>query len=254
MSTFVLVHPAWFGGWCWRKVVPLLEAAGHEVYCPTLTGLGERAHLAHPGIDLGTHVEDVANMIVFEGLDQVVLVGNSSAGMVITGVAEQVPERIAELVYLDAFVPADGQCLLDLVAADRRPAMEALAATEGDGWLLPRFAAMPWEEFVPRSWGVTDPDDLDWMLARLRPTPFGSFTARLRLGNPVAARIARTYVRCTRWPHPGFDRSAEMAEREPGWRLRRLDAGHLSYITSPGELARVLLELTAAAHAGADRR
>jgi pimeloyl-ACP methyl ester carboxylesterase len=244
MATFVLVHPAWLGGWCWRKLVPLLRAHGHEVHTPTLTGLGERAHLAHPGIDLQVHIEDVVNMLSCEDLHGVVLLGNSSGGMVITGVAEQAPARIGQLVYLDAFVPEDGQCLLDLVPPDRRAAMEAQVETEGGGWLLPRFAAAPWDQFVAHAWQVTDRADLAWMLARLRPTPFGQFTAAVRGGNPAAARLPRTYIR-TGWPHPGFDRYAQAAGQTTGWRLRRLDGSHLPYITSPGELATVLLELVA---------
>jgi pimeloyl-ACP methyl ester carboxylesterase len=204
VATFVLVHPAWLGGWCWGKLVPLLRAHGHEVHTPTLTGLGERAHLAHPGIDLQVHITDVVNMLGCEDLLDVVLLGNSSTGMVITGVSERVPERVGQLVYLDAFVPEDGQCLLDLVPPDRRAAMQAQVETEGDGWLLPRFAAAPWDQFVPQAWQVTDPDDLAWMLDRLRPTPFGHFTTAVRRDNPAAAQLSRTYIRCTGWPHPGF--------------------------------------------------
>ncbi len=243
MATFTLVHPAWLGGWCWRKLAPLLREPGHEVHTPTLTGLGERAHLAHPDVDLGTHIEDIVNVLTFEDLDNVILVGNSSAGMVITGVAERVPGRIAQLVYLDAFVPADGQCLLDLVPPDRRPAMEALVESEGEGWLLPRFAVAPWAQFVPQSWQVTDEADLAWMLDRLRPTPFGQFTTPIRLTDPAAARLPRTYVRCTAWPHPGFDRWADHAGRAAGWRLRTVAASHLAYVTSPDAVAKVLLDL-----------
>jgi pimeloyl-ACP methyl ester carboxylesterase len=156
VTTFVLVHPAWVGRWCWRKLVPLLRVHGHEVHMPTLTGLGERAHLAHPGNDLHVHITDIVNVLVYEDLHSVVLLGTSSAGMVITGVAEQAPERIGHLVYLHAFVPDDGQCLLDLVPPDRRAAMEAQVESEGDGWLLPRFDAAPWDQFVPQAWQVID--------------------------------------------------------------------------------------------------
>ncbi len=114
-ATFVLVHPAWFGGWCWKKVTPLLRAHAHDVFAPTLTGLGERAHLARPEVGLTTHVEDVLNLLKFEDLTGVILVGNSSGGMVITGVADQVPERIAHVVYLDAFVPNGKRCFEALV-------------------------------------------------------------------------------------------------------------------------------------------
>ena len=116
-------------------------------------------------------------------------VGNSSGGMVITGVADRAPERIGRLVYLDAFVPEDGQCLLDLVPPDRRPAMEALVAVEGAGWLLPRFAAAPWERFVPEVWQVTDAADLRWVLARLAPTPFGR-SGSSRSGLPTPTDLA----------------------------------------------------------------
>jgi pimeloyl-ACP methyl ester carboxylesterase len=243
MAPIVLVHPAWMGGWCWRKVVPLLAAAGHDVRTPTLTGLGERTHLAHPAVDLQTHIEDVVQVLTFEDLYDVVLLGTSSSGMVITGVGDRVPDRIAQLVYLDAFVPGDGQSVLDLLPPDRRQAMEALVEQEGDGWLLPRFAAPPWDRFVPESWQVTDPADLAWMLARLRPTPFGHFSTAVRRTNEVAERLSRTYVRCTRWPHPGFDRFAENADGAPSWRLRLLDASHLCYVTSPAALGNMLLEL-----------
>jgi pimeloyl-ACP methyl ester carboxylesterase len=115
MATFVLVHPAWFGGWCWRKLTPLLHAQGHTVHTPTLTGLGERAHLANRWVGLETHVSDVANVLRFEDIHDVILVGNSSAGAVITVVADRAPERIQQVVYLDAFVPTDGQSLVDLI-------------------------------------------------------------------------------------------------------------------------------------------
>ncbi|GEL19236.1 alpha/beta fold hydrolase [Pseudonocardia asaccharolytica] len=243
MATFVLVHPAWLGGWSWRKLIPLLSAAGHRAYAPTLTGLGERAHLVHPEVDLWTHVEDIVSTLAYEDLDQVVLVGNSSAGMVITGVANRAPERLARLVYLDAFVPDDGQCLLDLLPDDRRTGLEALVEREGDGWLLPRFSAAPWEEIASRAWHVTDPADLAWVLPRLRSTPFGHFTGTVRGGNPAAAQVPRTYIRCVRFPHPGFDRHAEIAMVTPGWGFRRLDCAHLPYITCPDELAGLLLGL-----------
>lgn len=241
MTTFVLVHPAWFGGWCWRAVATALRAAGREVWTPTLTGLGERAHLARPDVDLQTHVEDVVNVLAAEDLREVTLVGSSSAGMVVTGVADAVPERIAEVVYLDAFVPEDGQCLIDLVPPERRPPMEELVSSEGDGWLLPRFSPAPWEQFLPQAWQVTDADDLAWILPRLRPTPFGHFTGPVRDANRAAADLPRTYIRCTRWPNPGFDRFARHAAETPGWRHRERDWPHLPYLTNADELATELL-------------
>jgi pimeloyl-ACP methyl ester carboxylesterase len=240
------VHPAWFGGWCWKRLAWLLRAQGHNVHTPTLTGLGERAHLLHPGIDLRTHVEDVVNVLNLEDVADVVLLGTSSSGMVITGVADLVPERIGSLVYLDAFVPEDGQSLLDLIPPERRPAMEALVETEGFGWLLPRFAAAPWEQFVAQAWQVTNDKDLAWTVARLRPTPFGHFTRAVQRHNPAARKLPSTYIRCGRWPNPGFDRHATIAGETPGWQLRHLDSSHLPYITHTRELALLLHELVEA--------
>jgi pimeloyl-ACP methyl ester carboxylesterase len=243
MAVFVLVHPAWLGGWCWRKLVPLLAEQGNSVHTPTLTGLGERAHLAHPGIDLRTHVDDVVSVLTYDDLHDVILVGTSSGGAVITGVADRVPERISQLVYLDAFVPEDGQALWDLIPPSRRPPMEAQVATEGFGWLLPRFSEQPWEQFARQSWQVTDEADLTWMLARIRPTPFGHFTSPARLVNSAAEQLPRTYIRCHSWPNQSFDRYAQTASHDPRWRLFDLDSNHLPYITSPRHLAQILLEL-----------
>src|SRR5690242_2869175 len=107
MATYVLVPGAWLGGWCWQRVTPLLRAAGHEVYTPTLTGLGERVHLGSPETDLDTHIQDIVNVLVYEDLRDVVLLGHSYSGMVVTGVADRVPDRLSQLVYLDAIVPND---------------------------------------------------------------------------------------------------------------------------------------------------
>src|SRR5258705_1716413 len=119
-STYVLVHGAWHGGWCWKRVAPALRAAGHEVYTPTLTGLGERAHLANPAIDLATHISDVVNLLEAEELNEVVLLGHSYGGMVVTGVADRAPARLRRVIYLDAFLPEDGKSLLDYLHPDRR--------------------------------------------------------------------------------------------------------------------------------------
>src|SRR5262245_12035874 len=193
---YVLIHPAWLGGWCWNKVAPVLRAEGHDVYAPTLTGLGERAHLSNPEISLATHIEDIVNVLEFQDLQRVILVGNSSGGMVITGVADRVTERLARVVYLDAFVPGDNQSLVDLLPADRRQAMEDLVKAEGQGWLLPRFASLPWERIVREMWGVTTDDDVSWMLARLRSTPFRHFTDPVKRTNPAAANVGHVYIRC----------------------------------------------------------
>jgi pimeloyl-ACP methyl ester carboxylesterase len=240
--TYVLIHPAWFGGWCWKKLTPLLRAQGHAVFTPTLTGLGERAHLARPEIGLEIHVRDITSVIEYEDLRNVILVGNSSGGMVMTGVADDMPERIAHLVFLDAFVPVDGQSMLDVIPPDRQPALEAFVRKEGDGWLLPRFAPQPWKKLVTEVWQVTQDADLDWILPRLRPTPFGHFREPVKRKNPAAEKLPRTYIR-TQWPHPGLDRYAAAASEAAGWQSRRIASSHLPYITHPKELAALLLEV-----------
>jgi pimeloyl-ACP methyl ester carboxylesterase len=240
---FVLVHPAWHGAWVWKKVVPLLREKGHLVSTPTLTGLGERSHLARPEIGLEAHVTDVVNVLKDEDLRDVILVGHSSSGVVITGVADRAPERIAHVVYLDAFVPDDGQAVFDLVTPDRRQALEKLVESEGQGWLLPRFAPPPWETIVRDMWGVTDNDDVRWMLERLRPTPVGHFKDPVRRTNPAAEKLPRAYVRCRQFPNPRFDTHAEMARRTAGWRYWELAASHHAAVTMPGNVASVLMEL-----------
>ena len=243
MATFVLVHPAWFGGWCWKKVVPLLRAEGHQVHTPTLTGLGERAHLASPEVGLSTHIADVVNVLSYEDLDGVLLVGNSSGGNVITGVADRVPERIAQLVYLDAFVPSDGQGIVDMLPPDRRQAVEALVQAEGDGWLWPRFSPAPWEEIARTSWEIVDEADLAWVLPRRARRPSGTSRSRHRCETTPQCRRACTSGRGR--PQPAYDRFAEHARSSPGWRLLELDASHIPYVTSPVPLAGTLLGLAA---------
>lgn len=245
MATLVLVQPAWMGGWCWNKVAPRLREQGHQVYTPTLTGLAERAHLAKPDVGLTTHIQDIAGLVVFDDLHDVILVGTSSGGTVITGVANSVPERIASLVYLDAFLPSDGQCTFDLLPAQRRATLEGLVEAEGDGWLLPRFAPPPWPVIIRDMWLVADDSDVEWMLPRLRPTPVGHFTEPVRAAAASLETIRRTYIRCTRTPAPPFDQAAKLVRSDPGWRYLELDAGHLSYITHPNEVAAMLAEISA---------
>jgi pimeloyl-ACP methyl ester carboxylesterase len=241
---FVLVHAAWHGGWCWRKVAPLLRTGGHEVHAPTLTGLGERAHLAHPMVGLDTHVQDIVNVLHYENLTNVVMAGHSSSGTLITAVAERVPERIAHLVYLDAFVPRDGEATIDLITFPRA-AWEARVASEGHGWLIPSLAPVPWEEFARDVWRIVDHADRQWLVERLRPTPFKHFTDSVRLTSAAAGRIARTYVRCLQHKSPVFDRFAQAARAGEHWRLRELDSAHEPFVTAPRELSALLLEAAA---------
>jgi pimeloyl-ACP methyl ester carboxylesterase len=242
-ATFVLVHPAWTGAWCWKKVVPLLRAKGYDVYTPTLTGLGERAHLAHPMIGLETHVQDVVSVLEYEDLSRVILVGHSNGGTLITGVADRVPARVAHLVYVDAFVPADGQATIDLLPPNVQQELKSRVTAEGHGWLLPSLRPISWDEMVRDVWRVTDEADRHWLVARFCPTPFKTFTDPVRRRNPAADKLPRTYIRCRQHASPAFDRHAEMARRTEGWRYQELDAAHLPFVTMPRELAALLLEI-----------
>ena len=242
-QVFVLVHPAWHGGWCWRKVVPILRRRGHRVLTPTLTGLGERSHLLQRDVGLDVHISDVSNVLTYEDLCDVILVGHSSSGAVITGAAGRAPERIAQVVYLDAFVPEDGQSVFDLIAPERRAALEGLVRSEGDGWLLPRFAPPAWDTIVREMWGVTDDDDVRWMVSRLGPTPIGHFKDAVRLSNSPVRKLARAYIRCPFFPSTRFDEHARTAQRGAGWRYRELPTSHHPFVTAPEKLADLLSEL-----------
>jgi pimeloyl-ACP methyl ester carboxylesterase len=236
VATFVIVHGAWSGAHAWWKVRPLLRAAGHEVFTPSLTGLGERAHLTSPDIDLDTHIQDVVGLLEYEDLHDVTLVGHSYGGMVITGVADRLPERLAQLVYLDAEVPADGQSEYDLMPAPERAMYEASARDKGDGWRIPP----PVPEALPDD---LEPD-LRWALSRMVPQPVKTFTQPVRLTNPAAAKLLRTYILCTEGKEgAALPAYIERARSEPGWRYRELAAGHGAHVTAPQALSKLLVEL-----------
>lgn len=243
MATYLLVHPAWHGGWCWKKIVPLLREHDHAIVTPTLTGLGERSHLAHPLVGLETHMRDILNVLTYEDLREVILVGHSNGGTLITAVAERAPERLAHLVYLDAFVPEDGQATIDLIPPPQRAEWEGRVRDEGNGWLIPSLMPGPWEAFVRDAWHVVDEADRRWMVERLGPTPYKVFTDPVRRSNPAAAALPRTYIRCLGSPTPIFARFAEVARSTPGWRYRELTTAHAPFVTAPGELSELLLEV-----------
>jgi pimeloyl-ACP methyl ester carboxylesterase len=239
MATFVLVHGAFHGGWCWRKVTPLLRAAGHEAHAPTLTGLGERVHLATPEVGLDTHVQDVCNLLEYEDLSGVVLVGHSYGGMVVAGVAEQAPERLAHLVFVDAQIADDGQASVDLQPPERRQALVERVRTGGQGWRLPLDI-----ESTLDGYGIVDPAERRWMAERLVPHPWKTATDPLRLPTGRGRSLPRTFILCTRRSSPSV--GAERARSEPGWRLREIDTGHDAMVTAPRELSELLLEAAGA--------
>ena len=231
MATFVIVHGAWGGGFSWAKIRRMLAAQGHEVLTPTLTGLGERAHLASPAVDLATHIQDVVATIETEDLRQVILLGHSYGGMVVTGVADRVADRLAHLAYLDAFVPGDGDSVMSLQPAENA---EALKGRLVEGWRLP-----------PNPLAADTPEALrDWLAARRKDQPYGTFTQPIRLTG-AAASVPRTYIYCLqKYPGDTFGPHAARARSEAGWRYREIDATHTPNVTAPEALLKLILEMT----------
>jgi pimeloyl-ACP methyl ester carboxylesterase len=231
MTTFLLVHGAWHSGRCWERVVPLLESAGHRVFAPSLTGYGDKAHLLSPGVGLDTHVDDVAELIEGERLTDVVLVGHSYAGLVISSVANRLPERIAHLVYLDAMVPEDGE-----TAVDVRPVTKELIDAAVDGWRVPPLPEQP----APLGlFGVTDPADVAWLRSMLSDQPVNCLVQPVRLDNPAVRAIPRTHIHCVIGKPEGITRRPV----PPGARVRELPTGHDCMITMPAGLTELLAEV-----------
>lgn len=239
-SPIVLVHGAWHGGWCWSKIRPLLEAAGFRVFTPTLTGLGERAHLGHPLPSLRTHIEDIVGLITAEELEGVVLVGHSYAGMVVTGVADQLREHIRHLVYLDAAVPSDGDSFashipgMNAEAVGRRIAAFKGMASDG-AWLPPPS---------PQVVGVADPEDVAWLERRLTPHPLPTWLDPLPLPNTGHAGIPKTYVLATKpmTSVMGYPAHAEIAKLGGEWSLREIGCGHDMMVAAPARTAELIIE------------
>jgi pimeloyl-ACP methyl ester carboxylesterase len=233
MASFVLVHGAWHGGWCWVRVARLLRDAAHEVHTPTLTGLGERAHLARPEVDLETHVQDVVGVLEAEELRNVVLVGHSYGGMVITGAAARAANRVSHLVYLDAFVPEAGKSLLDYVGP-RAGAIRESAQTAGEGWRIPSFP--------PERFGVTSQRDREWLQRRLVPQPLKTFEQPLTAVG--GERLKRVYVYCSSPAMGAFDQFAERLREDRKWQYHELKTGHDAMLTASGDVAKILLGLS----------
>ena len=234
MADIVVAHGAWSAGWAWKKMRPLMAARGHSLWTPTYTGVGERAHLAHPKIDLSTHIQDVVGVLETEDLTDVVLIGHSYGGMVATGVADKAAARIARLIYLDAFVPADGQSLATLMDPTGSAEAGWRKAAE-EGWRVPPRPLPP----------DTDPADVAWASPRRRPQPIETLLEPLHLTRGEAA-MPRSYIYCTR-PDPadGFRRFYERAQAEPGWSAHAIDASHNPHVTTPVELADMLQRIIA---------
>jgi pimeloyl-ACP methyl ester carboxylesterase len=230
-KTFLVCHGAWSAGWAWKKMRPLMQAAGHRMFTPSYTGLGERVHLANPSIDLETHIEDMLGVVKYEDLRDIVLLGHSYGGMVATGVADRARDRIAQLIYLDAFVPEDGQSLLDLSEPDRQRLQELKA---GD-WRVPPRPISP----------DTADADREWLNARRVDMPVRCFETKLKLQGGRLT-LPRSYIYATRiTPADTFGQFAKRTKNEAGWRYYEIDASHSPNVTAPDALMALLQQIVA---------
>jgi len=232
MTSFVLVHGAWHGGWCWVRAARSLRAAGHEAYTPTLTGLGDRVHLMSRSVNLDTHIDDIVNVFEAEELSDVVLCGHSYGGMVITGVADRVSGRIRSLVYLDAFVPEDGQGAIDFQPPERAAMFLEQAREKGGGWLVPP---------VPAARFKVNEADQAWVDRRCVPHPLACITQKIRLGGAYKTVKRRIFIKAGAYVPSPFDRHFERIQRDPSWKAHSLPCGHDVMVDMPDELAKLLI-------------
>jgi pimeloyl-ACP methyl ester carboxylesterase len=231
MTTYVLVHGAWHGGWCWQRVARALRARGHDVFTPSLTGLGDRVHLRRPDICLSTHIDDVTNLLRSYDLRQVVLCGHSYGGLVITGAADALPASVAALVYLDALVPEHGQSMFDLIPADY-VAMLSAGVSGADGYTVPPMTA---EQFAVNA------ADAEWMEAKCVDHPIGCFTEAITLTGAYRRVTRRTYVLADGFDHPSTKAHYTAFKDDPGWRTEVLHGGHDLMLDNPAAVAELLL-------------
>lgn len=237
-SPIVLVHGAWGGAWIWRRVLPALREAGNEVHAVTLTGDGERAHLRTPEINLQTHIDDVVGVIEAEELEDVILVGHSYGGLVITGAAARLqaadPGRIGGLVYVDAMVPMPGEGWGVSHSAEVAQARIAAAAEHG--------GALPPPD-VSEGFGVS-PADAEWLARRHVPHPFGMYREPLHFDVSVLDKLPRQFIDCTAPAYPTIEPSRVRVREQPGWRVTEIHTGHFPMVSEPDALTRQLLEFT----------
>jgi pimeloyl-ACP methyl ester carboxylesterase len=231
MATFVLVHGAWSGGWCWKFVSPLLRQAGHDVYAPSLTGLGDRAHLLSREVDLELHIQDVLGVINWSELDNVTLVGHSYGGMVVTGVADRVPDKIGSLIYLDAFMPKSGQALRDLISPERAANIFQSVEEKGEGWYVPPLPAPFWH--------IHDPELAELHDRLSAPHPLATMTQTLSLSGNHLNIAKKAFILATGHEPSSFPRFADEV-RDMDWPVEELPTHHYTMFSMPQETADLL--------------
>jgi pimeloyl-ACP methyl ester carboxylesterase len=229
--TFVLVHGAWHGGWCWRRVADRLAADGHRVFTPTLTGLADRSHLIDARITIDTHIADVANLIKWEGLKDIVLCGHSYAGFVVSGVAEKALPAIASIVFLDAFVPATGDAMSAVTSQAVRDSIKA-TLERGDVGIPPPAAAF----------FKMNEDDRAWVDSLCTPQPVNTFTQKIALTGARDRIAKKTYVRARDYDNPAFEAAYMRLQTDAAWRVHRLPCGHDVMLDMPERLVEILRE------------
>jgi pimeloyl-ACP methyl ester carboxylesterase len=230
-KTFLLVHGAWHGGWCWRRVAERLRARGHAVFTPTLTGLGERAHLLRPDIDLSLHVADVLGAIRCERLSDMVLVGHSYGGCVISGVAEAVADKIRSIVFLDAFIPENGESLFDVVQPAVKEVIQGVL-DRGETTVPVRDAA---------AFKVNEKDRA-WVDSLATPQPIRTMTEKIRLTGARDRIAQKIYIRASGYPNVSFDKALARVKADRSWRAYEVPCGHDVMIDAPDRLTEILLE------------
>lgn len=235
--TFVLVHGAWHGGWCWDHVADRLRARGHKVFTPTCTGLGERAHLISRDITLDTFGTDVGNVIEAEELNDVVLVGHSFAGSVVSILAERMPKRLKQLIYLDALIVEPGKSPFDSIPAELVAARRKAAQESSGGVSLPNPA--------PSVFGVPDGPGADWVRRRMTPHPISTYESKLNIKGPIGNNLPRTYIHCTRPSYEALQASRDWVKAQSGWRWLDIPTGHDAMVVAPDALTRMLVGLAA---------
>jgi pimeloyl-ACP methyl ester carboxylesterase len=229
-KTFVLVHGAWHGGWCWKRVADRLRQRGHTVFTPTMTGLGERSHLISKEVTLSTHIADIANTIEWENLTDIVLVAHSYGGLIASGVAERLHSRIGSIVFLDAFLPEDGETLLQKSSPVFVDAINRAMAVGDSGIKAPPSAAF----------GIA-PEDRSWVDSKTTPQPVGTYTEKAVYTGGREKIAQRSYIRALQYKSATFDNNVAKLRAQGTWQIHEMNCGHDVMVIAPEQLTTLLL-------------